>query len=880
MAGPWEAYAQQAQPQAQGPWSAFASPVETSQGEVAPTRVTMDMSKVPVQQTTSPAARLALDFENQGSAAGQRTTPNIAAQMKNFISDDVHQNDAGEILYRDPQSGKLVPTDQNKQVALRDPADGKIKVFARTSDTNEGVLSATGRLVGMGMATGAPAARASAPEIIQAAARATPEGGAIAQAATRLSDVTGAPVNVPLAISSDSTAVQRVGQGIKNIPVVGDQIPQATGRLVEDLGGAVQSVANQFGAGSGPNVANRIGRTIGDAAEVETAAARNAAQRSDAAVLADWQRATEDAGNVIASREAAALQRARESVGDMSPQDMGANLIARLRAGEQEARATKDRLYDIAGNSDAAVSADSVGGIRSRVAQSLENDGRVIDGVLTPASSRMMDELHRLSGLNIENRAVGARVPVGAGEQPTRAAVSAQGIEQVRKRLNAFSRAATNDADRSAARQIIREFDSWQSDAFDNALFSGSDEALAAFRQARAANTEWRQRFGFNARDDADRIVNRIVTGEVTPQEVSNWLVGASQVGAKGVSSRLLTRLAEATGGDAEAMQAIRGGVWNRLSQATEGATAKSPERIASGINEFLSGSGRDVANRLFTPEQQGIMRAYADTLRQGQRAREMVAEVARNTKPQATEVGIGPMQELANTVLGRGGKTDEALFSAIDAYAKSGGRGDISTLSRIVRAIPQQDRMDLAGSIVRGLGTSPRTGQFSPDVFSSQWQTYTPQAKAILFGNAGAHRQALDDIATISTRLKEVGQRFGNPSGTAQTRNIFTLAGGLMFAPGATIPAALGGAVGAHILAAPAGASSAARWMKSYEAVARAPSSRTIAAYTIASRNLINTARSVGGVSAERDVLRAIQGSMQGRAQDEQPEPERVINR
>ena len=860
MAGPWEAFANQAATGPQGPWSAFA------EQKAAPVR----------EQTTSPAAELTLDFMNQGSAAGQRTTPNINAQMKNFISDDVHENDAGEILYRDPKSGKLVQTDQNKQVALRDPADGKIKVFARTADTNEGVLSAVGRLIGTGMATGAPAARASAPEVVQAATRSVPEGTGITQAATRLSDVIGAPVNVPLAISSDSTAVQRVGQGIRNIPVVGDQIPQATGRLVEDLGGAVQTVANQFGAGSGPNVANRISRVIGDAADAETVAARNAAQRSDAAVLADWQRATDEAGNAIAAREGASLAQARDAVGDMSPQDMGATLIARLRAGEQEARATKDRLYDIAGNSDASVRADAVSGIRSRVAQTLESNGRVIDGVLTPASSRMMDELQRLSGLNIENRAVGARVPTAGGEAPTRAAVSAQGIEQVRKRLNAMSQAATNDADRSAARQIIREFDNWQSEAFDNALFSGSDEALSAFRQARAANTEWRQRFGFNARDDADRIVNRIVTGEVTPQEVSNWLVGASQVGAKGVSSRLLTRIAEATGGDAEAMQAIRGGVWNRLSQTTEGATAKSSERVASGINEFLNGSGRDVANRLFTAEQRGIMSAYADTLRRGEQARTMLAEVARNTKPQAAEVGIGPLQELANTVLGRGGKTDEALFAAINAYAKSGGRGDIATLSRIMRAIPQQDRGDLAGAIVSGIGTSPRTGQFSPDVFASQWQAYTPQAKAVLFGNAGAHRQALDDIATISTRLKEVGQRFGNPSGTAQTRNIFTLAGGLLFAPGATIPAALGGAVGAHILASPAGASSAARWMKSYEAVAKAPSSRTIAAYTIASRNLVNTARSVGGISAERDVLRA----MQGRAQNEQPEPERVINR
>jgi hypothetical protein len=157
---------------------------------------------------------------------------------------------------------------------------------------------------------------------------------------------------------------------------------------------------------------------------------------------------------------------------------------------------------------------------------------------------------------------------------------------------------------------------------------------LQSYRAARAANTEWRQRFGFNERDDADRIVNRIVTGEVTPQEVSNYIVGASKVGAKGVSSRLLTRLAEATGNDPEALQAIRGGVWNRLSQTTEGTAAKPPAKVIDDINEFLQGSGRDVATRLFTPEQQGVMRAYADTLRRGGQARETLEEVAKNTKP------------------------------------------------------------------------------------------------------------------------------------------------------------------------------------------------------------------------------------------------------
>lgn len=696
------------------------------------------------------------------------------------------------------------------------------------------------------------------------------EGQRVVAAAARLSDVAG-PVSVPRAIASDNTAVQRVGQGVRNIPVVGDAIPKATQGLVDDLGGAVRSIADQYGSGSGPNVANRIGRAISEGAEAESSAARAVAQRSDDAVLADWQRSADAAGREIAFREDAALQRARQAVGDMSPQDMGEALISRLRAGEQEARANKNQLYGAAGRSDAAISADAVGGIRARVAQSLEDDGRVIDGVLTPASSRMMDELQRFSGLNIENRAVGTRPPVPGGEQPTRVAVSVQGIEQTRKRLNALSRAATNDADRSAARRILREFDAWESDSFDNALFSGSPEALDTYRQARDANRDWRTRFGYNERDDADRIVNRIVTGEVTPQEVSNWLVGASQVGSKGQSSRLLTRIAEATGGDPEAMQAIRGGVWNRLSQVTEGATAKTPEKVASGINEFLNGSGRDVARRLFTPEQQGIMRAYAETIRTGQTARELVSDVAKATKPQAMEVGPGPMQELANAVLGRGGKTDEALFSAIDAYAKSGGRADVKTLATIIRNLPQQDRGDLAGAMIRNLGVSPRTGQFSPDVFASQWKAYTPQAKAILFGNAGPQRQALDDIMIISERLKQIGQRFGNPSGTAQNANFFALAGGVIAAPLTTLSSAVGGAVAAKILASPAGASSASKWTKAYASLAVRPSAQTIAAYQTASRNLANTTQSLGSNATVGDFMRALQSPAPSAAQDQQ---------
>jgi hypothetical protein len=717
-----------------------------------------------------------------------------------------------------------------------------------------------------------------APTIAPAAS----EGSRVVDAANRLADVTGAEIAVPRAIASDNMAVQRIGQGIRNIPVVGDKIPQATGKLVEDLSGATRAVADQYGAGTGSNVANRVGRTIEQAAADETAAATNAARQSDEAVLSAWQRATDEANQAVVAREADALDASRRAVGDMSPQDMGAALIQRLRAGEQSARANKEALYEHAGGMDAAIRADEVQNVRSRVAQHLDDMGTVVDPQLTPAASKMMDELQNLAELKIPNKAVGARPPA-SGNEPI-AGVNVQGLEQARKRLGFFRQAAANDADRRAASQIMQRFDQWQSDAFESALMSGSDDALNAFRQARAANTSWRQRFHSDD-DDAAKVIQRVVTGEVTPQEVSNYIIGAGKIGAKGVSSRLLTRLQEATGGDPEAMQAIRGGIWNRLTQATEGAQARAPLKVADDIAEFLNGSGRDVANRLFTPEQRGIMRAYADTVRNGQQARQSIAEVAKATKPGQMNVGPGPMQQLADTVLGKGGKTDEALFSAINAYAKSGGRADINTLAKLVRSLPEQDRGDLAGSVIRQLGVSPRTGEFSPDVFVSQWRSYTPQAKTILFGNAGPQRKAIDDIATISARMKEIGSKFGNPSGTAQNVSIAATGASLASAgaallAGNPVPAltligtAAGGFTAAKILAAPAGAASAARWSRAYEAFRMRPSPRTAGALQVATSNLSNVAQGLGLNVPVNAILRAIQGPMPSRADDEKQKP------
>jgi hypothetical protein len=271
-----------------------------------------------------------------------------------------------------------------------------------------------------------------------------------------------------------------------------------------------------------------------------------------------------------------------------------------------------------------------------------------------------------------------------------------------------------------------------------------------------------------------------------------------------------------------------------------------------------------------FNDTEQGIMRAYAQTLRTGVEARQAISDIAANTRPSPSDVGVGPLQKLANEVLGKNGRSDEALFSAINSYAKSGSRGDIDLLSRVMRAIPEQARGDLAGAVVRQMGISPRTGQFSPDVFVSTWGSYTPQAKGMLFGMSGPQRTALDDIAKISMRMKEIGSRFGNPSGTAQNVNFFALASSAIAAPLTTLGAAIGGAGVAKVLSAPVGAASVAKWARAYEVAATKQTPAAMTAYQRASALLAANIQQVGG-GRIGDVLARLQGPVPAGAEDKQ---------
>jgi len=195
----------------------------------------------PSQPSGNWASNLLANFQNQWSAAGQGTTPIISAQAPNLVSDQVFYDELGNTTYRDPTTGKVVPTDSNKQVALLDPSDNKIKVYNRTPETNEGALSSLGRILGTGVVDipGGVAAKAAetVPELSQAQK--------VAQAAQNIG------VKIPQAAVSHPV-IQSVARKLSDIPFMGYPLESRAKTAIEQLGQVADVAQQGYGAGSIP----------------------------------------------------------------------------------------------------------------------------------------------------------------------------------------------------------------------------------------------------------------------------------------------------------------------------------------------------------------------------------------------------------------------------------------------------------------------------------------------------------------------------------------------------------------------------------------------------------------------------------------------------
>jgi hypothetical protein len=329
--------------------------------------------------------------------------------------------------------------------------------------------------------------------------------------------------------------------------------------------------------------------------------------------------------------QAPAVEAARERVGRTfdplrqqvvdSPVQAGAMAAEGARDVERASRAHYGGLYDTATALPGEIHASAFEGLGQRIKGSLTlgRDPVIIDDVTTPIASRAIQDIdNTISRLRIQNRAD----PFGQPNPENITGVNLAGFDQARKRLISFAQSAERgSADRRAVGRVISAFDDHVENAIANGMFTGDDRALQALRDARQAYREHSQTFKpQGAGDDVGRAMERIIGRNgngATANETANYLYGESKVGGKGVSVRLAQRMRDVLGPDSEEWAGVRQGLWQRLTQATEGATAFEAQKQASRIAEFLNGSGASTAHVMFTPRERQLMAEYAALQRQ-----------------------------------------------------------------------------------------------------------------------------------------------------------------------------------------------------------------------------------------------------------------------
>lgn len=231
--------------------------------------------------------------------------------------------------------------------------------------------------------------------------------------------------------------------------------------------------------------------------------------------------------------------------------------------------------------------------------------------------------------------------------------------------------------------------------------------------------------------------------------------------------------------------------------------------------------------------------------------------------------------EELASIVGVKGDASPAQVFDRIVAAAGSKSRSDTDLLTK-AKSVIGNDWDQVVSAVTERLGKNTQ-GIWQPGKFLRDWEALSPAGKSALYGT-GAHRQALEDIAKISTRWPQL-QKFQNPSGTAQIGMGGVAIGSLIMKPlavlsGALDPTVVGGATTAYLisraLAKPATAASTAAWARSYERLARSATPGAISQFTLQSRNLANTLNSQLGTNlSATDFLRAIQGTNPSRSDD-----------
>ncbi len=302
------------------------------------------------------------------------------------------------------------------------------------------------------------------------------------------------------------------------------------------------------------------------------------------------------------------------------PQEAGQLVSQGVQSAAANAKTAVKQAYDTAkalpGEIHAGVFEGMGQGIKGDL--TLADNPVIIDQGTTPNAAKMVDYLDKqVSNLKIQNKAD----PFGPPSSESVLGVNLKGINQWRKNLSSMrsdafgaSPPGKTSGDARAAQAVLEAFDKRIDEAVNNGQFTGDHSAIAAWNNARAANSDYRATFGVRKGDPASRVVQKIIGDNVndpmTPGKVMDQLVGASRTAPSALNIAVANRLKTILGDRSPEWIAAKQGLFRSLVEPGEGEAAFDTGKIAQRLSKFLND---DLAPVIYTPEEIGTLRAYAN---------------------------------------------------------------------------------------------------------------------------------------------------------------------------------------------------------------------------------------------------------------------------
>jgi hypothetical protein len=526
------------------------------------------------------------------------------------------------------------------------------------------------------------------------------------------------------AVPSNLTSLAGVDVPLSSGQATGDQATQMMeqGALRGADGQPAQKVADQFFNGEQAPAVDQARENIQRGLDPQGAASptdpRTMQIRANIEQLLDQQGITDPAKRAAILQGAAPVSAAPLAADPNEAAQMVSDSVKNIAAASKQ---NYQALYNDALSRPGEFHAATFEGIGQKIKGdlSLSQNPVIIDDVTTPIASRAIQDIdNQISQLKIQNRAD----PFGPPNPANVTGVDLPGVDQVRKRLVTFAQATDpGSADRRAVGRIIGSFDDHVEDAMSNGLFTGDDTALDAIKDARAAYAQHQQTFkSQGAGDDVGRAMEKITgrngTEGATPTEVANYLYGSAKVGGTGLSVRLAQRMQNVLGADSPEWSAIRQGLWSRLSAATEGTTDFGPQKSANRISEFLNGSGKPLAQVMFSGPERDLMGRYAGLQRQ--------------ITPKPGTVNYSNTAPVLRMILSNTGRNLAALLGDV----AGGPAGAVAAYGTSAAAKAMTER-SAAGRVARSLYNSPAQNAANA-TFANQMARYGAVASRSFAGS------------------------------------------------------------------------------------------------------------------------------------------------